>query len=61
MENNPKRYMTTREAAMRWNIFPDRVSELCRHGKIPGAAQENRRWKIPADAPHPLSPKGPKK
>ena len=46
-------YMTAKEAAARWGISDRRIRMLCSAGKIPGAFQENRSWKIPADAQKP--------
>ena len=46
-------FMSTKEAAERWGISNRRVRVLCSEGKIPGAYQEGRRWKIPQDAVKP--------
>ena len=46
-------YMTVKQAAEKWNISDRRVRVLCSEGKIPGAFQEGRGWKIPADAVKP--------
>lgn len=46
-------FMTTRQAAEQWGISDRRVRILCAEGKIPGAYQEGRGWKIPADAVKP--------
>ena len=40
-------YMTTKQAAEKWNISDRRIRVLCSEGKIPGAYQEGRGWKIP--------------
>ncbi len=45
--------MTVKEASRRWGISERRVRELCSLGKISGAFQEGRGWKIPADAEKP--------
>lgn len=45
-----KMSMTTKQAAEKWNISDRRVRILCAEGKIPGAYQEGRGWKIPHDA-----------
>ena len=45
--------MTAKEAAARWGISDRRIRMLCSAGKIPGAFQENRSWKIPADTQKP--------
>ena len=46
-------FMTTKQAAERWGISDRRVRILCTEGKISGAYQEGRGWKIPADAVKP--------
>ena len=46
-------YMTVKEASSRWGISDRRVRVLCSEGKIPGAYQEGRGWKIPIDAEKP--------
>ena len=46
-------YITAKEAANKWNISDRRVRILCSEGKIPGAYQEGRAWKIPYDAVKP--------
>jgi excisionase family DNA binding protein len=43
-------YMTVKQAAEKWRISDRRVRALCSSGKIPGAYQEGRGWKIPSDA-----------
>lgn len=43
-------YMTVKQAAEKWGISDRRVRVLCSEGKIPGAYQEGRGWKIPIDA-----------
>ncbi|MCD7859500.1 MAG: Fic family protein [Firmicutes bacterium] len=43
-------YITVKEAAEKWGISGRRIRVLCSEGKIPGAFQEGRGWKIPADA-----------
>lgn len=45
--------MTTREAGEKWGISERRVRTLCAEGKIPGAYQEGRIWKIPFQAEKP--------
>ena len=45
--------MTVKEAAARWGISDRRVRVLCSEGKIPGAYQMGRGWKIPIDAKKP--------
>lgn len=46
-------YMSTKQAAEKWSISDRRIRVLCSEGKIPGAVQEGRNWKIPADAVKP--------
>lgn len=46
-------YITVKEAADRWGISYRRVRILCAEGKIPGAFQQGRGWKIPIDAVRP--------
>lgn len=43
-------YITVKQAAEKWGISDRRVRVLCSEGKIPGACQEGRAWKIPIDA-----------
>lgn len=45
--------MTVKQAAERWGISERRVRILCAEGRIPGAFQEGRGWKIPSDADKP--------
>lgn len=46
-------YMTVKQAAEKWSISGRRIRVLCAEGKIPGAYQEGRGWKIPTDAKKP--------
>lgn len=46
-------FMTVKQAAEKWGLSDRRVRILCAEGKIPGAFQEGRSWKIPADAVKP--------
>ena len=46
-------YMTVKQAAHKWGISDRRVRVLCAEGKIPGAFQVGRGWKIPIDAAKP--------
>lgn len=46
-------YITVKEAAEKWGISDRRIRVLCSEGKIPGAYQEGRGWKIPMDAEKP--------
>ena len=43
-------FMTVKQAAEKWGLSDRRVRILCAEGKIPGAFQEGRGWKIPMDA-----------
>ena len=46
-------YITVKQAAEKWNISERRVRVLCGEGKIRGAFQEGRGWKIPQEASKP--------
>ena len=46
-------YITVKQAAEKWGISDRRVRILCSEGKIPGAYQEGRGWKIPYDVTKP--------
>lgn len=46
-------YITVKEAAEKWGISDRRVRVLCAGGKIPGAFQQGRGWKVPIDAVKP--------
>ena len=46
-------YMTTKEAADKWNITQRRVSILCAESRIPDVAMLGRMWIIPLDAEKP--------
>ncbi len=46
-------YMTAKQAAEKWGLSDRRIRILCAEGKIPGAFQEGRGWKIPVDAAKP--------
>lgn len=46
-------FITVKQAAEKWGISDRRVRILCAEGKIPGAYQQGRGWKIPADAMKP--------
>lgn len=46
-------YMTVKEASSKWGISDRRTRVLCSEGRIPGAYQEGRGWKIPIDAEKP--------
>lgn len=46
-------FMTVKEASEKWGISDRRIRVLYNEGKILGAFQEGRGWKIPADAKKP--------
>ena len=46
--------LTVKEASLKWGISDRRIRVLCSEGKIPGAYQEGRAWKIPFDAKKPV-------
>ena len=46
-------FMTVKQASEKWGISDRRIRVLCSEGKISGAYQEGRGWKIPADARKP--------
>lgn len=46
-------FMTVKQASEKWGISDRRIRVLCAEGKIPGAYQEGRGWKLPIDAEKP--------
>lgn len=46
-------FMTVKQAAEKWGLSDRRVRALCTEGRISGAFQEGRGWKIPTDAVKP--------
>ncbi|MBQ9042208.1 MAG: AAA family ATPase [Eggerthellaceae bacterium] len=46
-------YMSPLQAAEKWGITQQRVTELCRSGAVRGAWREGRRWRIPENAQKP--------
>ena len=46
-------FMTVKQASEKWGISDRRIRVLCSDGKIQGAYQEGRGWKIPVDAKKP--------
>ena len=46
-------YVSVAKIAEKWGISDRRIRVLCSEGKIPGAYQEGRGWKIPVDAKKP--------
>lgn len=47
-------FMTVKQASEKWGISDRRIRVLCAEGKIAGAYQEGRGWKIPLDARKPV-------
>jgi Fic family protein len=47
-------FISVQEAAEKWSISDRRVRVLCAEGKIQGAYQQGRGWKIPIDAVKPV-------
>ena len=47
-------YMNVKEASSKWGISDRRIRVLCSEGRIPGAYQIGRGWKIPIDAEKPI-------
>ena len=52
------KYLTTAQAAEKWNMTPKRVQTLCREGRIAGARRIDRVWAIPEHAEPPASAAG---
>ena len=48
------KFITTREASIKWNISTRRINVLCKTGRIPGAYKEDNQWYIPDDAKKPV-------
>ena len=48
-------YITTQEAAQKWNITPRQVQVLCKKNRVEGAVQINRIWLIPDNATKPTN------
>lgn len=46
-------FITVKQAAQKWGISDRRIRALCDEGKIEGAYQEGKIWKIPANASKP--------
>jgi Fic family protein len=46
-------FISVKQASEKWGISDRRIRTLCSEGKIPGAYQEGRGWKIPIDAVKP--------
>ena len=47
-------YLTTSEAARKWDITRRRVNVLCNEGRIQGAIQKGKIWLIPESAVKPM-------
>ena len=47
-------FMTVKQASEKWGISERRIRTLCSEGKISGAYQERRMWRIPIDAVKPV-------
>ena len=43
-------FVTSKQKAKSWGISDRRVRNLCAQGRIPGAYQEGRIWRIPHDS-----------
>lgn len=46
-------YMSTKDAALRWNITERRVADLCKAGRISGVKKNGRSWLIPLNTEKP--------
>ncbi|MGI6618159.1 MAG: helix-turn-helix domain-containing protein [Bacillota bacterium] len=46
-------YLTTKQAAEKWNLSLRRVQVLCEQGRIKGAVRLGWAWAIPKDAEKP--------
>lgn len=42
-----KAYYSPKEVADYLDVTPDTIRDLCQNGKIPGARQVGRQWRIP--------------
>ena len=40
-------YYTAEEVARHFRVSPETIRRLCKEGKIPGARQIGRQWRIP--------------
>lgn len=47
-------YISTKEAAQKWDISERRIQKLCEEGRIPGVVRFVRVWAIPKDVEKPL-------
>ncbi len=48
-----ERFITTKEASVKWKISARRINVLCKTGRIQGAYKKDKQWLIPADAKKP--------
>lgn len=48
------KYISTKDAAEKWNISDRRVRILCKEGKIPGVILEGKSYRIPENATKPV-------
>lgn len=53
-------FLTSNEAAKKWNITSRQVQILCKTDRIPGAVQVSRIWLIPENAEKPTKYKSKK-
>jgi len=51
------KYMTCKEAALRWGVGQRRVQVFCAQGRIPGAYRMGQMWQIPFEAHKPVNPR----
>lgn len=50
-------FITSAEAAEKWNISQRRVAIYCKEGRIDGAVLKGRMWMIPFDTKKPEDPR----
>ena len=43
-------FLTTTEAAKKWNISARRVAILCEEGRVPGSFKKGKTWLIPSSS-----------
>ena len=48
------KYMTTKEAVIKWNISERRIRKLLQDGRIEGAIKVGNTWNIPVNASKPI-------
>lgn len=51
------KYISTKDAAEKWNISVRRVTLLCNEGRIKDAYKIGNYWAIPEDAKKPIDPR----